>query len=431
MTQRGRIAVIAPSVPPVSQGGIASAHDQLARLLKKSGYDVRVFTFADFGSARLFRDPEGWISRFGSPRGLARAIQGVSRVVWALLERSWTLRSYQTADVLKTFWGCRGIRRELAAWSPAIVVVPDQGVPALWLRTIKSPGQIWVAVQHHNPLRFLDQPEFGLHSPRDAHFAARLESRALGWIDRLICPSRDMATIFEKTFGPEHPHLRDRVEVIPNLIESELIQSVALTEVGQLTQTGVRIYIPSAGSRFKGSDLLLELLSRLVVAIRSWSRALPIEFYLSGGISEDQQQDLTLLLKQLQSKHSDIHFLIPGGLPHRAHLSWVARCSVCVSPTWIDNYSMALLEAQSLGLPTVSFDVGGNRDLVPESGELGTLVPRGDLGALVEATLSWLKRSHAEPLTVRRAIAEPVAKRSQSTENRTREFFDEIFKSRS
>jgi glycosyltransferase involved in cell wall biosynthesis len=55
-----------------------------------------------------------------------------------------------------------------------------------------------------------------------------------------------------------------------------------------------------------------------------------------------------------------------------------------VMPSEWEGLSNVLLEAASCGLPIVTTDVGGNREIVVD-GETGFLVPRGDLGSLVKA----------------------------------------------
>jgi glycosyltransferase involved in cell wall biosynthesis len=422
VTPPKKIAILAPSVPPVSQGGIASAHEQLAHLLSRMGMDVRIYTFADFGPARFFKDQNSKVFRFGSSLWIARAIQVVFKLFWILREKRLSLRSYQTADVFKTRLGCLKLEKQIKNWNPEVIVFPDQGAPAFWLRNAKRKNQIWISIQHHHPMRFLGQPEFGLHSPRDARMAFQLEARGLEYIDYVLCPSGAMAEFFLKSFALEIPRLTQRLRVIPNLMEPSLIRSILSGVQREQTLRKVKVYIPSAGSRFKGSDVLLDLLEAIKTEADRVQLSVPLEFYLSGSIPTQ----LLGAVREWSSRQRQMTIESPGALTHREHLERVAQCDLCVSPTWIDNYSMAILEAQALGLPALSFDVGGNRDLIPADGTLGSLVPRGDVIALAKEAILWASRLQDRPKLLKDQIVETIAKRLESTETLTREFFNEI-----
>jgi glycosyltransferase involved in cell wall biosynthesis len=109
---------------------------------------------------------------------------------------------------------------------------------------------------------------------------------------------------------------------------------------------------------------------------------------------------------------------------YRDNMAIVKACSFGVSPTLIENFSMALLEASFCGVPMVSFDVGGNADVVSD-GRNGVLVPALDIEALVNAACRLLDADYRTSL--RRATLLHVADRFNS--NMTVEKFISVMSS--
>lgn len=66
-------------------------------------------------------------------------------------------------------------------------------------------------------------------------------------------------------------------------------------------------------------------------------------------------------------------------------VKWYSAADVFVNPTLEDNYPTTNLEAIACGTPVITFDTGGS----PESAKLyGTVVPKGDTQALLEAIMT-------------------------------------------
>jgi glycosyltransferase involved in cell wall biosynthesis len=73
----------------------------------------------------------------------------------------------------------------------------------------------------------------------------------------------------------------------------------------------------------------------------------------------------------------------PGHVAYAENLRYVAACDFAVSPTLIENLSNAIVEGLMLGLPFVTFDVGGNSEIVV-GGVNGFIVPLLDVDSLIE-----------------------------------------------
>jgi|GEM_PF-698762 len=78
-----------------------------------------------------------------------------------------------------------------------------------------------------------------------------------------------------------------------------------------------------------------------------------------------------------------------GAVDRPRALSVIARSDVLVIPSRYDSYSMVMLEAASLGTPTVAFDVGGLAEFI-EHGRSGVLVPPDDVERLTGAVVALL-----------------------------------------
>jgi glycosyltransferase involved in cell wall biosynthesis len=185
--------------------------------------------------------------------------------------------------------------------------------------------------------------------------------------------------MFEKTYAYSGP-----VTVIPNLVDTAMIAATPawdLRAMLNLPQDALVIYIPSAGSVYKGSRFVFEIIRRLA---RQTSK--DIGFYLSGNIGAE-------LAYELRFAPSNAKIYAPGQVSYGNNLAIIKTCSFGVSPTLVENFSMALLEANLCGVPMVSFDVGGNAEVIGH-GLSGVVVPYPDMEALVMAASRLMEEKY-------------------------------------
>jgi len=143
-----------------------------------------------------------------------------------------------------------------------------------------------------------------------------------------------------------------------------------------LSENQVLVYMPSGATDIKGSRYVPGIIQRLSCQYPG------VAFYVSGPVSGETAWELSHMA-------SAVRVITPGRLDYAENLRYVAACDLALSPALVENYSCALLEAQSLGLPCVSFDVGGNREILAEA-ESGYVVPYLDVNALCLAAESLL-----------------------------------------
>ncbi|OGR33186.1 MAG: hypothetical protein A2091_02810 [Desulfuromonadales bacterium GWD2_61_12] len=354
-----KIVIMASSAPPWGGGGIASAHYNLYNGLKRLGVDVTLVTFGEHGK---YPKADG-IVRFGSSPRLRWLL---NLGLWFYLKAKGSRKTaYQLSDILSSMPGALKANWQLRQLNPDIVILPDHGAPGLFVG--KRDRKIFL-VAHHNPARFIGNPLVGDFCPIDAGNAVSLEQRALWKYDGVICPSEYMRESFNGTYA-----FAGAVTVIPNLVDDVTIAAIPVAELRNkldLSESAPIVFIPSAGSRTKGSRYVYEIIRRLSAA---YGR--PLGFYLSGSIEDD-------LRIELQHAPAQARIFAPGHVSYDENIAFMKACSFGVSPTLIENFSMAILEANFCRLPMVVFDVGGNREIVT-SGENGFLVPYLDVEALI------------------------------------------------
>jgi glycosyltransferase involved in cell wall biosynthesis len=362
-----KIAIVSSSCPPLSAGGVASSHYHLYRALTQKGFQVRLYTFEDYQVALN----ENGVTRMGMSPGLVNGLRRLIGWYFRIVDPSKIV--YHFADVAVSAWPCMRLNSAIRDFQPDVLILPDHGCPGLFIA--KPKGCRTILISHHNPARFLNNPLWGLHSERDARLAVACENKVLRKVDAVVCPSQYMQEMFNKTYVYSGP-----VTVIPNMVDVELIASISSHDIrGKLAlpDDSVVIYIPSAGSEYKGSRFVFEIVRR----ISSYATK-DIGFYLSGSITP-------MLAYELRFAPSNAKIYAPGQVNYPENLAIVKACSFGISPTLIENFGMALLEASICGVPMVAFDVGGNADVV-SNGRSGVLVPFLDFEALIQSACRLL-----------------------------------------
>jgi len=356
-----KIAVVSSSAPPVLRGGISAAHYDLYRALRRSGVDARLYTFR---SLPVRENVDEQIVHCTQSVVGGLLVDFVFGVHARLTGRpSFAL---ETQCILRSALGAMRANRSIRRFGPDAIIVPDHGAPGLFISRPRN-GRM-LLVSHHNPRRFVDMPFSPRTSVSDTERAIRFENRVLKKIDHVICPSVYMARCFKDTYACSAP-----VSVVPNIVEHEKLDAISSRdlrlELG-LPSAAPVIYIPSGGNWAKGARFVPEIIRRLAAV-----HCQPVGFYISGVISAELALDLAHV-----PEHVQIH--MPGRLSHAENISTMKGCCFCVSPTLVESFGMALLEACVAGLPVVAFDTGGVADIV-ENEKNGFLAPHLDVDKLV------------------------------------------------
>lgn len=374
-SMRKRIAIVSSSCPPEGAGGVSSAHYNLYRAIKRRGHEARMFTFGDYNVPSSGPD----VTRAGTPPWFERSVLASTRAFFRLVEPG-TL-SYHVSEVIRVAWPCLRLRREIHRFKPDVLLLPDHCCPGL---LIGKPAHCKVIlVSHHNPARFLDNPLWRLHSKLDGRLTIMCENRVLRNVDTVVCPSEYMKEMFAKTYSYAGP-----LRVIPNLVDVELIASIPRRDIRRelrLPDDSLMVYIPSAGNIYKGSRYVCEIIRRL-----SSHTSKDLGFYLSGSLTPE-------LSYELRYAPPNAKIYAPGHSSYADNIAIVKGCSFGVSPTLIESFGMTLLEASYCGVPMVTFNVGGNADVVCH-GKSGFLVSYLDLESLIGAACRLMEGPYRESI---------------------------------
>lgn len=363
-----KIAIVSASFPPVTYGGVGTAHYTLSTMLQQYNFSVKMFSYKDIQGNDHGKNQ---ICRFKLPRFLSAFLNILIKIFWRFFDK--TAPCIHLKEALASIAGGLATKIRIRQFKPDILIVPDRGAVGLWIGKPKNCRVI--AVMHHNPDRFRSPLLFGFTpSSIDIDMAIKLERLALKNFDEIVCPSRYMAECFKSTFGVRE------VSIIPNVISiADVNVSQKKASKAPIKNSPPTIYIPSAAVSNKGERYLFEVVRRI-------SKKIPETlFFISGGLTPVQETEIRIagLADRVDA---------PGRLSYAENLAKVAACRLCVSTSLTESYSMALCEASLFGIPCVAFDAGGVRDIIHD-GKTGFLVPLLDIDTLVEKTVFLLQNA--------------------------------------
>ena len=179
-----------------------------------------------------------------------------------------------------------------------------------------------------------------------------------------------------------------KIEVVGNGVDTEIFRpedkQQARARLGIPLQAKVLISVGGLVER-KGFHRVIELLPRLC-------REFPDLVYLIvGGPSPegDMREELKRQVKRL-GLQQHVRFL--GVVPPTDLRFPLSAADVFVLATRNEGWANVFLEAMACGLPVITTDVGGNREVVAQD-HLGEVVPFGDAAALEAALRRALQRT--------------------------------------
>jgi len=361
-----KIALYTTTFPP-KLGGIATSNYNLYNLLKES-YDIKLFVYNESNFLNdkniVYDKVPKWIANF---------------VAWSSIIY---LKKFDKNDEFKS---CKAIinfgvkifslNRSLKKFNPDIILVADNGIPAYALKKPYKAKLIWFA--RNNYQRFQNQILCPTISSTDNQVACSMERNAVKKADAIISPSNYMVNVCKESFKLDIPIYVNRNIILKDLVKS--IKTLNIKELLKIPDNYPLVYIPSAGSSIKGKRYVYEIIRQLRKHTDN-----KIGFYLSGPLPQDLQFELSLL--------KDTQIYKPGHVSWEKNIALMSSCSLCITPNIIENYSNAILEAQTLQIPVVAFDTGGNKEIV-KNNHTGFIVPYLDTDELIEKSKFLLSNS--------------------------------------
>lgn len=370
-----KIAVLAASYPPYQSGGIVTATFNMVNLIKKNhNYQVKVFTYADTVN-----------SNYSSKSQVVRS--GIGKVLRTIIKRTYNLLikivegnkdAYQFSDIIISICGAFIARRKVSKFNPDIIISPDQGGPLLIFN--KNRNQKIILMVHHNPIRFINKKLFPKTSEIDAKMAVWLESMYIPKVDQVIAPSNYMKRIFNNTYKK----YKKTISVIPNIINYSYISQLKKLNFSVTIGSAPKIYIPSGFSLYKGGLHIFEIIAEINQLYKQ-----KITYYISGQTNKE-------ILSKIEAIDPNLTIISPGHLTYEENIGYLKACDICMSPTLLESFGMAIIEAKVCGLPAVYWDAGGNHEL-PYIDSVDKLVKKEDITTMAREVVKLIHKLKRNP----------------------------------
>jgi len=183
-----------------------------------------------------------------------------------------------------------------------------------------------------------------------------------------ICPVTDNLGLAMQNFG-----LKGRYHKISNIVNTELFK---LTEKEDETFKIIHI---SSMDKVKNVPTILKVISKLQETVSDFN------FSLIGNNATDFKP----LTQSLKIKAKNITLI--NQIPQNILVKHLQQADVLVLFSTTENAPCVVLEAFACGVPVIATDVGGVSEHFPKG--FGTLIPKDDSAALLDALISYSKKT--------------------------------------
>jgi len=130
-------------------------------------------------------------------------------------------------------------------------------------------------------------------------------------------------------------------------------------------------------SSVKQLDILIDVAKILLKSTNNF------RFILVGDGPE-----MSEIKNQIKDNNLEMYFITTGFVLDP--LSYMRTFNVFILPSIREDLSVALMEAGSVGLPSIAFDVGGNKEIIID-GETGFIIPPFNLDIFAAKILEFIK----------------------------------------
>lgn len=223
--------------------------------------------------------------------------------------------------------------------------------------------------------------------------------RGLRVADRLLAVSR----FTEQRLAEQLPEVSDRTRVFPNTVDAEQLGADpdvtdeplrARLDLGDSGPTLLTVARLATSEGPKGYDTVVQALPCL-------AEQFPNVRYVLAGRGPDANRVQALA----ESLGVGDRLLLPGFVSDDDLPALYRAADLFVMPSRKEGFGIVFLEAMACGTPVVAGNADGSADAVCD-GELGAMVPPGDVDALADAILATLGGRRPEPEEVRRKVIE-------------------------
>lgn len=382
-----RILLVTYFYPPCTDTG-AHRPSSMVKYLRRAGHDVTVLTTSAYGA--LPDDEEQKIVRTADAQLWRAKLRGADHVGSMYDSDTYTGRPHPLSRVivpepLAVAWAPFARRRARAlhrakSFDCVITTSPPESAHSVG-RSLQHRGVAWLAdvrdAWNFEPLR----PAFPTATQR--RMDERLERRMLGAADAVVCVSE-----------PAARDLRDRGIADPVLVRNgadpELLQAADPAAVATLLdpERVSLVYTGRFGSTGRDPGPLLEALA--VLAVEHPADAAELELVVAGPLTEAEHE-------AFRHDVGPARISIAGSLERERALALQRAADALLliaHPVRSQLANFKLYEYLSAGPPVLALAAGTEAGTVVASFG-GTVIPAGDVGAIVDALRRTARRGLA------------------------------------
>lgn len=190
--------------------------------------------------------------------------------------------------------------------------------------------------------------------------------RRINWLLRTAIGAADCVVFCSRTCA-------DHFSAVPAKQRRIIVNALEMTDHPAVVHTkeNTRIVMVGSINRNKGQDLLLKAFARLK------NRDAELWLYGTVGLSAHRYVHDLKVFAETAGVADRVFF--PG--PTSDVYAVLAQAALVVHTSWTESFGMALVEAQSCGVPVIAHNLEGMREVVV-NGSSGYLITPGDVDAL-------------------------------------------------
>ncbi|MFI3266045.1 MAG: glycosyltransferase [Rikenellaceae bacterium] len=342
MTERKKILFC---IQHFQHGGIQKSLEQLLSLLDSSKYEIEIFCALHRGVYKAaFRDYK--VLKQNSLLWYLcvnyRDINGITKYVVLALKTAAKALRFTGINIFDMV--LRRVANDISHRDYDVVVAFAEGYVTSMVSYVECRKKAaWIHLDYKRLLHY--EPN------------AKQENKDIySKFEFIVSPSQFSRQSFEDVY----PELRDKIQNITNVIDSEKIKALSqeASALDELYDTS-QFTIVSVG-RICYEKRFFEI--PLIAAKIKQSNSAPFKWYIIGDGSE---MEVSYVRQEIEKNHVADCVILLGSKNNP--YTYISRCNLVVVTSISETFSYVIAEAKVLGVPIVSTDFGSSKEVIDEN----------------------------------------------------------------